>query len=110
MIRSKADMLFYIKEDKKRNLGAYKIGWLSYIGQYFFGTDRMKAFRYMKALRKYEYAKNCLGKKGIAGKLMVHYRHYCHHRLSEKYNIVIGPNMVGYGFRMPHVLGGGYCN
>lgn len=63
MIQSKADMLFYIKEDKKLNLGAYQIGWLSYLGQYFFGTGRMKAFQYMKALRKYEYAKNCLSKK-----------------------------------------------
>lgn len=107
MIDSKKDLQFYIREDKKLNLGAYKIGWLSYVGQYFFGTDRMKAFQYMKALRKYEYAKNCLSKKGVVGKLIVHYRHYRLHKLSEKYNVVIGPNMVGYGFRMPHILGGG---
>lgn len=107
MITSKKDLLLYINEDKKQNLGAHNIGWKTYLGEYLYGTDRMKAYQYLKALRKYEYALNCLCKKGLLGKLMILYRHYRLHKLSEKYNVVIGPNMVGYGFRMPHILGGG---
>jgi serine O-acetyltransferase len=107
MIKSKADLLFYIREDRFRNLGKYEMGLCEYLAKYLYGTDNIKAYRYLKVLRKYEYAKNCLYHKGIIGKFVTAYWKYRHHRLSEKYNVVIGPNMVGYGFRMPHILGGG---
>lgn len=112
MIQSKEDMRFYIQEDKKRNLGT-NISTLKYIAKWLYGSDDMKAFRLLRALRKLEYAKNCLRQKGIIGKLIYTYRQYRYHRLEEKYNIAIGTNMVGYGFRLPHIVGGGIiinCN
>ena len=105
MIQSKEDMRFYIQEDKKRNLGT-NISTLKYIAKWLYGSDDMKAFRLLRALRKLEYAKNCLRQKGIVGKLIYAYRQYRYHRLEEKYNIAIGTNMVGYGFRLPHIVGG----
>ena len=108
MIQSKEDMLFYIREAKKRNLGTYRIGTAKYMAKWIYGSDDMKAFRLLKALRKLEYAKNCLRHTGIFGKLIYAYRQFYYHRLEEKYNVAIGTNMVGYGFRLPHVIGGGY--
>ena len=113
MIQSKQDLRLYIREDKKRNLGAYKIGALKYVAYRIYGTDQMKAFRLLRALRRTEYAKNCLLKKGLFGKLIYALRHYHYHRLQERYDITIGLNMVGYGFKLPHVIGGGIiinCN
>lgn len=107
MIQSKQDLRFYIREDKKRNLGAYKIGVLKYIAYWIYGTDQMKAFRLLRALRRTEYAKNCLLNKGLFGKFIYALRHYHYHRLQERYDITIGLNMVGYGFKLPHVVGGG---
>jgi len=106
MIQSKSDMLFYIREDKKRNLGSYKIGFIKYVAQYLYGTDQMKAYRLLKALRKVEYAKNCLKDKSLIGKMMYAWRQFYYHKLEEKYNVAIGTNMVGYGFRIPHIVGG----
>ena len=113
MIQSKQDLRFYIREDKKRNLGAYKIGALKYVACRLYGTDQMKAFRLLKALRKLEYAKNVLKKRGLLGKAVFAIRQWHYHRLEERYNIAIGTNMVGYGFKLPHIVGGGIiinCN
>ena len=107
MILSRQEMLHYICEDKKRNLGDEKINLFVYWAKRIYGTDDMKAFLYLKALRKCEYAKNCLKNKSFIGKLIYWYRKWRLHRLGEKYNVVIGENMVGYGFRMPHIVGGG---
>ena len=106
MILSRQEMLHYICEDKKRNLGDEKINLFVYWAKRIYGTDDMKAFLYLKALRKCEYAKNCLKNKSFIGKLIYWYRKWRLHRLGEKYNVVIGENMVGYGFRMPHIVGG----
>lgn len=113
MIQSKQDLKFYIREDKKRNLGAYKVGSLKYIAYWIYGTDQIKAFRLLKALRKLEYAKNVLCKRGVFGKMVYALHQWHYHRLEERYDIAIGTNMVGYGFRLPHVVGGGIiinCN
>ena len=113
MIQTKEDLRFYIREDKKRNLGDYKIGLVKYMAAWIYGTDQMKAYRLMKALRKLEYAKNVLRKRGIFGKLVYALRQWHYHRLEERYDIAIGTNMVGYGFKLPHVIGGGIiinCN
>ena len=113
MIESKQDLRLYIREDKKRNLGAYKIGALKYIGHRVYATDQMKAFRLLRALRRTEYAKNCLLEKGLFGKLIYALCRYHYHRLEERFDIAIGTNMIGYGFKIPHVVGGGIiinCN
>lgn len=110
MIQSKQDLFSYIYEDKKRNLGAYKVGLLKYLAMRIYGDDHLKAYRLLKALRKTEYAKNCLKDKSILGLVVYAWRYYCYHQLEVKYNISIGTNMVGYGFRLPHVVGRGYYN
>ena len=105
MILSKTDLQFYIQEDRQRNLG--NIGRLKFIAHYLYCSDKMMAYRYMKSLRKYEYAINCLSNHGIVGKFICFYRKWVNHRLSLRYNISINPNTIGYGFRMPHIIGGG---
>lgn len=65
MIQSKKDLQFYIREDRVRNLG--NISRLSYFAQRIYKTDRMVAYLYLKQLRKYEYAVNCLKNKYLWG-------------------------------------------
>lgn len=113
MIQSKSDLRIYIREDKKRNLGTYKVGCVKYLAYMLYGTDQMKAFRLLRALRRTEYAKNCLCNKGIFGKFIYALRQFHYHRLEKRYDIAIGLNMVGYGFKLPHIIGGGIiinCN
>ena len=107
MIQSKEDLRFFIREDKKRNLGSYKYGIIKYIVSVIYGTDGIKAFRLLKALRKLEYAKNVLRNQSLFGKMVYALRQWQYHRLEERYNIAIGTNMVGYGFKLPHIVGGG---
>ena len=106
MIQSKSDLRLYIREDKKRNLSSYKVGFVKYMAFWIYGTDQMKAFRLLRALRKLEYAKNVLRKRGLLGKLIYALRQWRYHRFEERYDITIGTNMVGYGFKLPHVVGG----
>ena len=54
MIKTKEDLYLYIREDKKRNLGSYKIGFVKYVVSWLYGTDEMKAYRLLRALRKLE--------------------------------------------------------
>ena len=70
-------------------------------------SDDMMAFRYLKSLRKLEYAQNCLKNASIWGKIIWAYRKWYNHRLSIKYDVFISPNMVGYGLKLPHIVGGG---
>lgn len=103
MIQSKSDLKYYLREDKRRNLG--DIGITKYLAQSLYKTNGYLAYNYLKALRKYEYALNC--KKGFVGKMEIFYRKYVWHRLCLKYDVSIGPNMVGPGFWMSHIFGGG---
>lgn len=109
-ISSKESLRFFINEDRIRNLG--EVSMLKYIAHKIYRSDRYKAFNYLKALRKYEYSIN-VQKKSLLGKLICIYRRFVLHRLSEKYNIALPPNKIGYGFKMAHVVGGGIvinCN
>ena len=65
------------------------------------------AYNYLRALRKLEYAENCLKKKSIIGYLIYRYRIIRFGRLSYKYNITLHPNTIGYGLYLPHIIGGG---
>ena len=64
------------------------------------------AFNYLRTLRKYEYAINVQSKTFI-GKIIYAYRKWVWHRLGVKYNLVLPPNVIGYGFKMSHIVGGG---
>lgn len=103
MITSKEDLRFYIKEDFKRNIG--KASFMKVLALRLYGTDGYKAFRYLKALRKYEYAIN-VQKRTAIGKLIWLYHKLVWHKLGVRYGLLIPPNCVGYGFKMSHVGGG----
>ena len=104
MISSKEDLSFYIKMDKSRNLG--NISRFKLLLSSLYRTDGYKAFRYLRTLRHYEYSINVLRHKGIIGLLTYLFWKFRWHRLSEKYNIVLPPNVIGYGFKMAHIVGG----
>lgn len=108
MIKSRKDLHFYISEDKKRYFREIKTTSIAYLFEYLYSSDRMRAFCYMKSLRKYEYSINCCkGKWHGIGSLYYLFAKFYNQRLSIKYNINILPNVVGYGFYIPHVIGGG---
>lgn len=59
-----------------------------------------------KALRRYEYAINCLPNNIVCNV----YKFYCkfkYHRSCIKSNVFIVPNTVGYGLKIQHIKGGG---
>lgn len=103
MIKSKTDLKFYIEEDKKRNLWQPDKSYLYYVAKLLYGSADARAFHYMKALRKYEY---CFNSTSMFHKILRIYRRFRLQRLSLKYNVQVGPNMVGYGFRILHIGGG----
>ena len=51
MIQSKQDMRFYTLEDKKRNL-CTNVSTIKYIAKWLYGTDDIKAYRLLQAIRK----------------------------------------------------------
>ena len=104
IIKTKEDLRYYIAEDKKRNMG--NVSFLKYIAMKLYNTDSYMSFNYLRALRKYEYAINC--QKGtLVGNIIYAYRKIIWRRLSVKYGLVLPPNVIGYGFKMAHVVGGG---
>lgn len=105
MIKSKDDLRFYLSEDRKRNMKRNTL--LYNICYYIFPNDNMMAYKYLKSLRKLEYAINCKRGKGVIGNLVYVYRRIINLYLGKKYNINILPNCLGYGFYIPHVVGGG---
>lgn len=107
MIGSKKELRLYLKEDLKRNLKKESLTWLDIIMYTLYPTDGYMAFSYLKSLRLYEYSINKYNKSGCLGKLIIAYRRYNNHKLSIKYGICIAPNTIGYGFYIPHVVGGG---
>jgi serine O-acetyltransferase len=104
MITNKKDLLFYLNEDKKRNLGDIKL--IKYIAEKIYRTDRYMAYNYLKALRKYEYAIN-VQTQTLLGKIVYIYRKLRWRHLTIKYNCMLPPNVIGYGFKMAHIVGGG---
>ncbi len=108
MITSRKDLEFYIQNDCKSCTGRHKINiFLLYLHCYY-GNDLYRVYRYLRSLRKYEYALNCY--RGPLGRILQLKAKVCWHRLGAKYNININPNTVGYGLRCPHLVGGVIIN
>ena len=103
IITNKKELKYYIAQDFKRNCG--NISKLQYFANMLYRTDSYMAFNYLKALRKYEYAIN-VQSKSLLGKIIYAYRKWRWHRLGLKYNLVLPPNIIGYGFKMAHITGG----
>lgn len=104
MILSKQDLKYYLLRDKARNVG--DCSFIKYYIKYLIGSEHAIAYHYLNILRHYEYSINC-SKQSLCGKVIRFYWRFRLLRCSLKYNISIGPNMVGAGFRMPHIIGGG---
>lgn len=107
MIKSKSDFKFYLKEDRKANLGLEKIPFLKYVALCLYSTDHIMVYRLLKSLRRYEYAMNCLRGHGPIGRLQYIYWKWWHRRMTIKYNMRLRVNTIGYGLRIPHMIGGG---
>lgn len=96
MIKKKSDLNRYIEADAHANgITSRK----DYILKLIYGNMGACVFRYLKSLRKYEYALN------TNSKLKIWYR-FRLRRLGKKYRISILPNTVGEGLFIPHNEGG----
>lgn len=108
MISSRTELKFFIKKDREANLGPH-VSIIKYWILLIYGTDRAKAFRFLKSLRKYEWSvtQKTIHSSNILYAIVLLYRKLRYNRLCSKYNIVIKPNIVGYGLYLPHIIGGG---
>ena len=96
MITRYSDYKFYIKKDAQANGINSR---LDYIVKLLYGNIGALVYRYLKALRKYEYALN-------TGSISRHWYRIKLRKLGNKYGITIIPNTVGYGLSIPHIEGG----
>lgn len=103
MIKTKKDLKFYLKEDKKRH--GLPVPW--YIGIWI-GVECCHAYRMVRYLRLYEYALN--NSNSLFGKIRYIWRKLRFKQLSFKYRIYLKPNSIGYGFRIVHFGGGVIVN
>lgn len=102
MIQSRKELHFYLQEDAK----SYNLtNWFKYHVKLLYGGNDAHILRYLKTLRRYEYFHNC--SKTMFGKLISYYLRYRWMRLSLRYNLHIGINMIGYGFHIGYLSGGG---
>lgn len=90
------------------NIKRTRCSWLKMKLNLLYGNEKYCALHYLYALRKYEYSLNC--QKGIIGRVSCLLAKIRLNRLSYKYKIHIRPNVVGYGFRIPHLVGGVIIN
>jgi serine O-acetyltransferase len=97
MIKTKKDLNFYLKEEMHR-AGFESIS--KYYLSIWLGKEQAHTLRYLRNLRHYEYYHN------TNHKFLEIFFHIKHLRMSIRYGIHIGLNMVGYGFWMPHFAGG----
>lgn len=104
MIQSYSDYKEYLRQDALANIKREKCQWWKMKLNVWYGNDSYRFLRYMQALRRYEYELNC--SPGPFCKLTRGSAKLRWHRLGAKYNVNINPNVVGYGFRVPHLVGG----
>lgn len=103
MIKTKKDLHFYLKEDRKRN--HIPQSWGGYFLRLILGEEQAHVFRYIKCLRHYEYHLN--NNTAVYHKLLCFFYKFKLMRLGLRYNIKISPNVCGYGLRIMHLSGGG---
>ena len=103
MINNRKDYLYYLAEDAKAqrcpDINTIK-GRVSYWLKLLSGSEDAHALHYLRALRKYEYALSG------GGKFYTLFYKVRWMRLGLRYGIHILPNTVGYGLRIPHLVGG----
>lgn len=102
-IKTKKDLLFFLREDAKRN-GCER--YLYYLVHLLGGAENACAYRYIKCMRMCEYHKNNMS-KCFVHKFFYYTYYFKLLRLGHKYNIYIPVNTCGYGLRIMHLSGGG---
>lgn len=110
MITSKQDLYFYIASDMKRNINIEHMSIKNRLKHWYglyVGRDSDLAFNLLKSLRLLEYAQNCLRPKSVWGRCLYRYYLTRFNRLSYRYGVRLFPNTIGYGLRLPHIVGGG---
>ena len=100
MIITKHDLLFWLKEDAKRN-GIH--GRIKYYIRVLCRSENACAYRYIKCMRYCEYYLN--NSSNIIYKMIYYFYKIKLSRLGLKYNIQITPNTCGYGLRLMHFSG-----
>lgn len=97
MIHSKNDLKEYLKKDALRNGFDSK---LIFIAKLAIKNERACVVHYLRVLRKYEYHLNNRNKlRSLFYRIRLN-------QLGLKYNLRIGPNMVGPGLSIPHIAQG----
>ena len=97
MIQNKQELTKVLKMDAEANgISSLK----DYYIKLLYGNVGSRAYRYLKALRHYEYSLN------TSSLSRFYYRFKLRH-LGNKYNVAIIPNTVGGGLYLPHLEGGG---
>lgn len=111
MIQSRKDLFTYIRYDCIANMGVDRLPLWRYIIHSVYHSDGFRCYRYLRALRLYEYIlnysshnNNCITSLNKTILILLKYRH---HRLGVKYNISLEPNVAGYGLKIMHLMGGG---
>ena len=99
MIKSKADLKFYLQEDSRRN--NVSTNFLKYYSHLICGSENYHIYRYIKCLRYCEFFYN------TQHKILYYLYKIKLGRLGLKYNIRIPLNVCGYGLRIMHISGGG---
>lgn len=108
MIKTKDDYRMFLREDALANIKCESCGWLKMRVNIWYGNDCYRFLEYLRALRYYEYLLNC--KIGFMARLRRTLAKIHYHRLGAAINVNIKPNVVGYGFRVPHLTGGVIIN
>lgn len=108
MIKSKEDYRMFLREDALANIKCESCSWFKMRLNIWYGNDSYRFLEYLRALRYYEYLLNC--KKGVLARLRITIAKIHYHRLGAAINVNINPNVVGYGFRVPHLTGGVIIN
>lgn len=107
MIKTKNDLKIFLREDKIANLGRGKITFFTWLKMYFAQSQRLSAYRFLKALRYHEYYLNVCAPRNPISVIMRYFSALKLNWASRKYRIDIPPNCVGYGFRIHHINAGG---
>lgn len=105
MIKTKADLKCYIKEDTIINLNKESLSLFDNIRLSLFGNESYRVVRLLRALRYHEYYTNLCnqGKGSLINQILLRYYTIKHHRLELKYGIKLGENVLGYGVYIPHI-------
>lgn len=104
MIKTKEQLLFCLKEDRKRN--NVSSSQLNYWLRLLTHEEHACIYHYIRNLRHCEYHLNN-SKKSFFQKLLYYYYKIRITQLGSKYNIFIRLNTCGFGLRILHLSGGG---